>query len=93
MQYMTIREVIEKAKKELAELTGFKSVAAISARRIEGKKWKVLVEIVEKKSIPEGMDVLGIYEVILSENGSILKYDRKALRRRQDVSVAGEEIE
>lgn len=87
---MEIKEVLEKAKKELVSATGFKSPAAIGARK-EGTKWIVTVEIVEKTSIPEGMDILGTYEVRMSEGGKLLGYERKSLRKRMDTGVSAEE--
>jgi len=79
-----IKNIIEKVKKELVELTGFSSPSGIGfAKKNEG--WVVTIEITEKKSIPEGMDVLGIYEVKTDHQGKILGYERKEIRRRSDV--------
>jgi len=80
---MEPKELIEKAKKELANLTGFKEPAGIGLKKGD-EGWIVTVEIVEKKSIPEGMDILGTYEVRMDEKGEILDYERKELRKRMD---------
>ncbi|MEW6407899.1 MAG: gas vesicle protein GvpO [Patescibacteria group bacterium] len=80
---MEPKELIERAKKELQNLTGFTSPAGIGLKK-EKEGWVVIVEIVEKKSIPEGMDVLGTYEVRLDGRGNMLGYERKELRKRMD---------
>ena len=83
---MEPKELIEKAKKQLAELTGFKEPAGVGLRK-EKEGWVVTIEIIEKKSIPEGMDILGTYEVRLDTKGSLLGYERKELRKRTDTTA------
>jgi len=86
---MEIKELIEKAKETLADLTGFKTPRGIGVKKTD-KGWVIKVEITEKSSIPESMDVLGIYDVRLDEGGDVLGYERKALRKRGDTEI-GEE--
>lgn len=83
---MDTKELIEKAKKQIADLTGFSSPAGIGLKK-EKNEWVVSVEIVEKKSIPDGMDVLGTYDVRLDTKGDILGYERVAMRKRQDTGA------
>lgn len=80
-----IREITEKAKKELVALSGFTSPSAVGFKK-KGEGWLVTIQITEKKSIPEGMDVLGVYEVEADQKGNILGYERKEIRRRGDVA-------
>ncbi len=87
---MEPKELIDKAKKQLADVTGFSSPAGIGLKK-EKEGWVVTVEIVEKKSIPEGMDVLGTYEVRLDAKGDLLGYERKDLRKRMDTEFSREE--
>lgn len=87
---MEIKEIIEKAKRSLADLTGFKNPRGIGAKK-QGKEWVVRVEITEKSSIPEAMDVLGIYDIRLDEKGNILDYGRKGLKKRADTQAQFEE--
>lgn len=83
---METKELIEKAKKQLAELTGFKEPAGVGLKR--GKEgWVATVEIVEKKSIPEGMDVLGTYEVHLDAKGNLISYEKTAMRKKMDTEA------
>lgn len=87
---MEPKELIEKAKKQLADLTGFKEPAGIGVKK-EKEGWVITIEIVEKESIPRGMDILGIYEVHLDVKGGLISYQRKELRKRTDTEISREE--
>jgi len=45
----------------------------------------VTAELVERKSVPDTSDLLGIYEVRMDEAGNILCYERTRMRRRSDL--------
>jgi len=83
---MATKDILEKAKKELADLTGFKSPAAIGYKK-EGNELIATIEVIEKESIPDGMDVLGTYEVRVDQSGAILDYKRTDLRKRIDTAL------
>ncbi len=85
-----IKEIIEKAKKELVEVTGLTSPSAIGFKKKDGG-WLITIQLMEKKSIPDGMDVLGVYEVETDNEGDILAYERKEIRRRADTKEREEE--
>ena len=80
---MEPKEIIENAKKQLADLTGFKEPAGIGLRK-EKEGWIATVEIIEKKSIPEGMDVIGTYEVRMDAKGDLLGYEKISMRKKMD---------
>jgi len=80
---MEPKEIIESAKKQLADLTGFKEPAGVGLKK-EKEGWVVTCEIIEKKSIPEGMDILGTYEVHLDAKGDLLGYEKTAMRKKMD---------
>ena len=86
---MTTKDILEKAKKELADLTGFKSPSAVGFKK-EGNDWIATIEVIEKESIPDGMDILGTYEVRVDQNGNIIRYERTDLRKRIDTALAKE---
>jgi len=83
---MEPKEIIEKAKKQLVDLTGFKEPAAVGLKK-EKEGWMVTIEIAEKKSIPEGMDILGTYEVHLDTKGELLGYEKVAMRKKIDTEA------
>jgi len=75
--------IIEQARKELSKLTGLKPSSTIGATKDE-KGWHVSIEMVEKQSIPDQMDILAVYEVLLDEEGNLLSFERKAMRKRME---------
>ena len=51
-------------------------------------KWLVIVELIERKSIPDAQDLLGGYELTIDEEeGNVLSFERKTLRKRGDTSI------
>jgi len=89
---MNMQEIAEKVKKELAELTNFKSPSLVGVKKEEGN-WVLSIELVEKNSIPDGMDILGLYEVKTDADGSVAGYERRSSRRRSDTIEAASDIE
>ena len=82
---ITVPKLIEQARQQLAEATGLKLSTTVGASK-DDKGWRISVEMVEKKSIPDGMDILGIYEAWLNDQGELLEFGRKKLRRRIDTT-------
>jgi len=86
IKIMATKDMLEKAKKELADLTGFKSPSAVGFKK-EGEDLIATIEVIEKESIPDGMDVLGTYEVRVEASGKIISYERTDLRKRVDTAL------
>lgn len=80
-----VGEMAERAKKELSQLTGLQPSSLIGISEENGEMVMKL-EMVEKKSIPDSQDVLGIYEVKLTAEGKIKQFTRTKLRKRGDAS-------
>ncbi|PKP54445.1 MAG: hypothetical protein CVT90_01235 [Candidatus Altiarchaeales archaeon HGW-Altiarchaeales-3] len=51
----------------------------------ESKEWKVVVEALERKAVPDTQDIMGRYELTLDTAGEILDYKQVMLRRRSDL--------
>lgn len=83
-------ELIKKARSELANLTGLEPSSTLGAVK-EGNGWVVSIEMVEKRSLPDQLDILAKYEVSLDADGSVKGFTRKGMRRRMDVAETGEE--
>jgi len=66
-----------------------KELACVSSITKDADEWKVLVEVVERRAVPDGQDIIGKYEFRLSDD-AILGYRRLSLRRRVDV---GQEVD
>lgn len=82
---MKINEIVEKAKEQLAEATKLPVNTVVAVSREKEKGWKVAIELLEMKRIPDAMDTLGIYDVYLDDKGELLSFERKSMRRRGDM--------
>jgi hypothetical protein len=76
--------LIEKARKELSKLIGLTASSTVGVTKDE-KGLHISIELVEKHSIPDQMDILALYEVLLDEDGNLLSFERKSMRRRMDL--------
>ena len=82
---MNAQEVITKARGHIATM-GKKSDEGVTnlSKREDG--WTVSIEVVERKGIPDTMDILGLYEMILNDEGDLMSLERKKLRKRGDTA-------
>ena len=82
---MNANEVAEKAQQEFVRLgkTPADGVTGLSKTE-EG--WTVLLEALERKAIPDTMDILGLYELHLDNEGNLLDLARKKLRKRGETN-------
>lgn len=78
---MEMSMAIERAKGELARLTGLKPMGVTEISPTDGG-FHIRVELVELSRIPPSSDVLGSYEVALDGDGRILRFLRKEVRLR-----------
>lgn len=84
-----LAQIVKQARLELNQLTGLDISSTLEAAR-EGDEWLVNLEVVEKRSIPEAMDILATYRVQLDEEGSVLGFKRIKMRKRIDTEEAEE---
>jgi len=89
---MEMKDVIARTKKQLANSTGLKPEGVTRAFR-DDQGWHVGVEVLEMSRIPTATDVLGDYEVVLDENGSMLRFERKRTRLRGEPMEEEGELE
>jgi len=80
---MKASEVTMVAQKEVVGLTKLEPSGIKGVSRDE-EGWHVTVEMIEKKSIPDGMDLLALYNVPLDDEGTVIKFERGQLRKRMD---------
>ena len=78
---MNTDEIVKKAQEEFASLSKLPVNAVIGLAKGE-EGWVISLETVERKAIPDTMDVLGLYEVRLDSEGTLLGFERKRLRKR-----------
>ena len=77
-------EMAQRAKEQLAQLTGLKPDTVSSLSKDE-EGWHVAVEMIELKRIPEATDVLASYEALLDDEGNLLRYQRTRRYLRQEI--------
>ena len=78
---MNVDEVTKKAQEDFARLSKIPVDGVIGLSKTE-EGWVVSLEGLERRAIPDTMDVLGLYEVRLDNEGNLLGFDRKKLRKR-----------
>ena len=78
---LTMAGLAERAKQQLAQVTGFKPVAAVGAYKDE-EGWHVSVDLLEMTRIPESTDLLGTYVITLDDEGNMVKFEKKGARLR-----------
>lgn len=83
----TALKVAQSAAAQLLELAGREAEGVTGIQRTEDG-WKVLVEVVEVRRIPDTTDVLALYEVMVDEDGDLEGYRRL---RRYARGVPGED--
>ena len=59
-------------------------VSSITAAVPDESGWRVSIELVERRGVPDTSDVLGLYEVRVDAAGNVLRYERTQMRRRGD---------
>jgi hypothetical protein len=85
----TAAQVAQRARRELAAITGLKPQGVTELEQYDDGTWKVTVELLELSRVPETDDIIGSYEVDLDENGELIGYRR--LRRYARSQVLDEQ--
>ena len=84
---MTGAQIALIAKETLAELTGL-TPDTVSGLNKDEEGWHVFVDLIELKRIPESTDVLGIYEVVLDDEGQFIRFERTERYQRAQLMEA-----
>lgn len=75
----------------LMESILYRKPEGITSLSAEDEGWKVNVEVLERKAVPDTQDILGTYELKLKGDGELIGYKRTTMRKRGDrVSEAPE---
>lgn len=56
-------------------------------------EWKVTVEALQRKAVPDTQDLLGRYEIRLSKNGGLVGWKQTMIRKRCDRMIPPTEEE
>lgn len=89
---MATADIIRIGKESLTTIESLlnkKSESVISVNK-EGKEWKVQVEVLERRAVPDSQDLIGRYQLKLDENGELLGYKQVLTKRRGDIMLEEE---
>lgn len=78
-----IVEIKKMAVEAIESVLNRKAETVVSMSK-EAEGWKVTVEVLERRAVPDTQDILGRYELMLNEEGDLLGYRQVLIRRRQD---------
>ncbi|HEY1523233.1 MAG TPA: gas vesicle protein [Solirubrobacteraceae bacterium] len=81
-------ELAQTAVRTLTQLTGRQPESVLGLRK-EDDGWRILVEVVEMRRVPNSTDLLGCYAVTLDKDGEVVGYERR--RRYQRGQTGGED--
>jgi hypothetical protein len=70
-----MRSVAARAASELTGLIGRQVEGVVGVERVDDG-WRVQVEVVESRRIPDTTDILAIYEVDVDPDGEVTAYRR-----------------
>ncbi|MCJ7510857.1 MAG: gas vesicle protein [Dehalococcoidia bacterium] len=80
---LKMTDLAERARQQLAEITGLKPVAVVGSYR-DAEGWHITVDMLEMARLPESTDILGTYLVSLDEEGDLLEFEKKRSRLRSE---------
>jgi hypothetical protein len=87
---LAAKDAMRSGRAHLRELTGKDAEAVVRIEPDEDGGWRVALEVLELKRIPDTSDLLGCYELQLDEDGELVGYRRL---RRYTRSEQGEEAQ
>ena len=85
-------QVVETARTVAKNYMG-KNPESIIAIEEKPEEWKITIEAVERKSVPDSQDLLGRYDIRLDKNGELLGWKQKMIRKRSDKIDSSEATE
>lgn len=87
-----VKDLTDISKLSLSLMEGIlnKKPESITSVGKANSNWKVVVEALERKAVPDTQDILGRYEFDLDKHGNFLGYRQLMLRRRGELVKEGE---
>jgi len=68
-------QIVKGIKEDIRLVTGFEALSVVSLERVE-EGWQGRVEVTELHRVPDTQDIMGVYEVTLDSDGSLLSWER-----------------
>jgi hypothetical protein len=79
------RELLQAAREQVADVTGHHVETVSGCQRDGDQGWIVTVEVRELERVPNTMDLMASYRVMLSEDGDVLGFERRRRYHRAAV--------
>ncbi|MEE1787066.1 gas vesicle protein [Streptomyces sp. SP17BM10] len=81
---LSARQVAARAARQVQELTGNPPEGVTSLER-DGEGWRIGIEVLESRRVPDSTDILAVYQVVLDERGGLVSYHRERRYHRGHV--------
>mgnify|MGYP001586181822 FL=1 len=78
---LTVGQVVEKASNEIGQLVRQPVACVVSCVCLD-QGWRVVIETLERKAVPDTSDILAAYLVNLDTQGNLVNFQRLRVRRR-----------
>jgi hypothetical protein len=72
---LTARTAVRKAAEQVVELIGRPPEGVTSVTRTR-EGWRVGIEVLETRRVPNSTDILAVYRVDLDDEGELISYER-----------------
>jgi hypothetical protein len=83
-----VAAMVKRAREQITDLLG-KEPESVSGVQHANGSWSVTVEVVEIYRIPDTTDILSSYEVVLDDEGDLVRLNRQRRYRRSQVEEDG----
>ncbi len=84
-----IKDISNEARSTVESVLNKKAEGITSITKDNGE-WRVLVDVLERRAVPDTQDILSSYELKMTENLELTGYRRVGMRRRADRIVEEE---
>ncbi|TDC58825.1 gas vesicle protein [Actinomadura sp. GC306] len=73
---MSASEAAKRAAEHVTSMTGRSAESVVGLERADEDGWRVQVEVVETRRIPDSADILAVYEIEVDADGELVGYRR-----------------
>lgn len=77
-------DLSKKSIEAVEELVKKEPLSIIGISEVKGN-WEVLVDVLERRAVPDTQDIIGKYKLIFGKDKGLISYKRLETRRRGDV--------
>lgn len=73
---LSASEAAKRAAEHVTAMTGRAAECVVGVERTGDDGWRILVEVVETRRIPDSADILAIYDTEVDADGDLVSYRR-----------------